>query len=328
MGIFLSTNSLMNTVNTLHYQISDVASLDGHGYADKWMTVNGADASNTTLRKVYSGYRFDESNAAVTTFTTPTTNPMRKSATSTDGLDVMTTGGQTDTESNSAVVNQFRAIDSTVITKINSPQLTDGRQEAVGTASYRHSHFAIGGKQGTTIISSINAIHYDVLATTQAQGNLSGAGTNPRGCGNGRAAMYRHQDATFRDLEIINIADHTGGTYTSYISNVTATGTLLSGASFLAAASSGDNAVWIGGTQITAIRWDDSYSESIWATSITNFNRGAADSDGTDIVFNGGTTSGSDAIYYIRAEQGNLNYRTSSQTLAEPIKQHSCIAYQ
>jgi hypothetical protein len=330
MGIFIKTQKLMNVHANLYWQHTEVAYLDGHGYVTNYMVLNGADSAGAVVRRCYQGYRFDDTNPAVTTFTQPTSVGRKRAVASTDGVDVMTTGGETSAGGNQSTVEQFRASSSTSVSKTSSPVLTSGRELGVGTASWKNSHFHIGGQRATNNPqTNIDAIHYAANATTVSQGNLSVAGKNPCGCGNGTAAIYRNQDSAHQTMEVINISDHTAGAGTHFISQMKSPSSLLAIEDFGSAVSTGPDAVFIAGTIITAIPWDDSAVETTWAASLSaNHNRGAAVTDGETIVITAGLNGASNDIRYFQANSMSTTVTSSTQTIPLSIKQHTSIGYQ
>lgn len=330
MGIFLKTQGLMNKQTNLYWQLSQCAYMDGHGYVREYAVVNGKDEFATVVRRYYTGFKFDDTNSPVTTFSQPTSTGRARAVTSTDGVDVMTSGGEDTSGSNLAIVEQWRADDSTVITKTMSPTLTEGRELGVGTASYHNSHFHIGGQRSSSNTqTNIDAINYLASAQTISQGNMSTSGRNSTGCGNGYAAFYRHQDDSFQSLEVINISDHTAGAGTSFISQPKTSTSLVSIVQLGSAVSTGPDAVFIGGIQITAIPFDDTGVEATWPVSLaSNHNRGGAATDGDTIVLTGGLNTATDTIRYIQANNISTLVTASSQSLPLAVKQHSMIAYQ
>jgi hypothetical protein len=331
MGIFLKTQKLMNIEHNLYWQLEECKYMDGHGYVTNYAVLNGQDEFNNHIRRYYKGYKFDDTNPAVTTFDQPTARGKFRSAVSTDGVDVMASGGEDSVSTNTDTIEQFRADSGFAVAKTASPVLSVGRELGIGTASRANSHWHIGGQRATNNPQSeIEAVHYSVNATLVAQGNLTVSGRNPIGCGNGNAAFYRENTVGgFQILQVINIADHTGGTGTNFISQVKS-GTSLVGISQLGSAvSTGPDAVFVANTVVTAIPFDDTGVEATWPVTLaSNHNRGAATTDGDTIAFSGGLLAGSDTIRYIQADSMNTTVTASTQSLDISMKWHSMISYQ
>lgn len=338
--IFLRSQQFNETVFA-YWGLAEAKCLDGHGYGDYWLTSCGQDVTNGLSKRVYYHKRFDDSHTS-NVETRPLTNIVAFAG-SHDGVDCMQTGGQTDANENETLVEQFRANTPSLITRSAGTALTTSRQFPVGTCSRNNDHWTIGGNQSvaqfgiTSPTNSIEVLNYDVNATMVAQGTIVSNGTAfPLGCGNGSAAFVRtNQNFTtdYAVMEVVNIADSSGGTTTSYIAQEKITNYTQTWDVIGAACSIGKDAVFLDNFQIGSVTFDDALTETIWSLDPSSrHNRAKMATNGVDIVINGGcigigSNNATTQTKYIKADPTSTSYITG-QSVGITLKNHFSTGYQ
>ena len=338
--IFLRSQKFNDTVFA-YWGLAEAKCLDGHGYGDYWLTSCGQDQAGGKSKRVYYHKRFDDSHTS-NVETRPLTNIMNICG-SHDGVDCMQTGGQTDTTENETLVEQFRTNTPSLVTRSAGTALTTGRQFPVGTCSRNNDHWTIGGTQTNDQFginaptNSIEVLNYDVNATMVSQGTIVSNGTAyPVGCGNGSAAFVRtNQNYTtdYAVMEVVNIADSSGGTTTSYIAQEKITNYTQTWSTIGSACSIGKDAVFQDNTLIGSVTFDDALTETIWSVNpLQRHTRAKMCTNGVDIVINGGcvglgSNTATSQTRYIKADSTSTSY-VSGQGVGITLKNHFSTGYQ